>query len=154
MNLLRLADSDIPGTGKVYHEMFKTEKLLEKMSVEYDFIHQAASDAISSKWLQHWTDLHNPLHVAGYCLDPEFHSHDHSACAEALKDLFFMCNKVHGAGSAASAKVYNAGILQNETVWANAAKMPPEAWYEMYVKPWKLVCSRTHSYKDLQQARV
>ena len=29
-----------------------------------------------------------------------------------------------------------AGILQNETVWANAAKMPPEAWYEMYVKPW------------------
>ena len=27
-------------------------------------------------------------------------------------------------------------ILQNETVWANAAKMPPEAWYEMYVKPW------------------
>ena len=29
-----------------------------------------------------------------------------------------------------------AGVLQNETVWANAAKMPPEAWYEMYVKPW------------------
>ena len=29
-----------------------------------------------------------------------------------------------------------AGILQNETVWANAAKLPPEAWYEMYVKPW------------------
>jgi hypothetical protein len=28
------------------------------------------------------------------------------------------------------------GILQNETVWANAAKMAPEAWYEMYVKPW------------------
>ena len=29
-----------------------------------------------------------------------------------------------------------AGILQNETVWANAGKMPPEAWYEIYVKPW------------------
>ena len=29
-----------------------------------------------------------------------------------------------------------AGILQNETVWANASKMPTEAWYEMYVKPW------------------
>ena len=27
MNLLRLADSDIPGTGKVYHEMFKTSKI-------------------------------------------------------------------------------------------------------------------------------
>ena len=21
-------------------------------------------------------------------------------------------------------------------MWANAAKMPPEVWYEMYVKPW------------------
>ena len=27
-----------------------------------------------------------------------------------------------------------AGILQNQTACANAAKMPPEAWYEMYVK--------------------
>ena len=35
---------------------------------------------------------------------PEFHSHDHSAGAWALKDLFFMCYKVHGARSAASAK--------------------------------------------------
>ena len=56
-----------------------------------------------------------------------------------------MCDKVHGAGSQASAKAQRdwscaykekAGILQNETVWANAAKMPPEAWHQMYVKPW------------------
>ena len=56
-----------------------------------------------------------------------------------------MCDKVHGAGSQESGKAQldwscaykaKAGILQNETVWANAAKMPPEAWYEMYVKPW------------------
>ena len=51
---------------------------------------------------------------------------------------------MHGTGSAASAKAqrdwrcaYKAKAgLQNETVWANAAKMPPEAWYKMYVKPW------------------
>ena len=56
-----------------------------------------------------------------------------------------MCDKVHGAGSAASAKSQldwscackaKAGILQKETVWAKAAKRPFEAWYEMYVKPW------------------
>ena len=29
-----------------------------------------------------------------------------------------------------------ARILQNETMCANDVKMPPEAWYEMYVKPW------------------
>ena len=98
--------SDIPGTGKVCHEMFKASKLLESMSksAEYGYIPKATHDAISAKWLQRWTDLHYPLHVAGYCLDPEFHSHDHSLCAEALCDLFCMCDKVHGAGSAASAK--------------------------------------------------
>ena len=45
-------------------------------------------------------------------------------------------------GSVASAKAQldwscaykaKAGILQDETVWANAAKVPPEAWHEMYV---------------------
>ena len=30
---LRLADSDIQGTGKVYDEMFKTAEFLETMSV-------------------------------------------------------------------------------------------------------------------------
>jgi hypothetical protein len=30
MHLLRLADSDIPRTGKVYHEMFKTSKFLSQ----------------------------------------------------------------------------------------------------------------------------
>ena len=87
----------------------------------------------------------NPLHGAGYCLDPEFHPHDDSACPEALQDLFCMCDKVHGAGSQESGKAQldwscaykaKAGILQNETTWANAAKMPPEARHEMYVKPW------------------
>ena len=52
---------------------------------------------------------------------------------------------MHGAGSAASAKAQvdwscaykaKADILQYEIVCANAAKMPPEAWYEMYVEPW------------------
>ena len=42
--------------------------------------------------------------TAGYCLDPEFHAHDHIGCPEALTDLFTMCDKIHGAGSARSAK--------------------------------------------------
>ena len=31
MNLLRMAESDIPGTGKVYHENFKLGKILQSM---------------------------------------------------------------------------------------------------------------------------
>ena len=67
------------------------------LSDDYDHIPKASHDTISTKWLQRWKDLHNHLYGAGYCLDHEFHSQDHSACPEALKDLFFMCDKVHGA---------------------------------------------------------
>ena len=147
MNLLRMADSDIPGTGKVYHENFKLGKILESMtdSAEFDFIPITVRSEIQSKWMSRWTDLHNPLHGAGYCLDPEFHSHDHAGCPEALTDFFIMCDKIHGAGSAESAKAqldwqcfYKAKkgpMFSRETVWTNAAKMGPEEWYEMYVSP-------------------
>jgi hypothetical protein len=37
-----------------------------------------------------WTDLHNPLHGAGYCPDQESHVHDHVACPNALTD-FLLC---------------------------------------------------------------
>ena len=55
-----------------------------------------------------------------------------------------MCDRMHGAGSAASPKAQldwscaykaKAGILQNEDVWANAANMGLEAWFEMYLMP-------------------
>ncbi len=40
INLLRMADSDIPGTGKVYHENVKLGKILQSMtdSSEFDLI--------------------------------------------------------------------------------------------------------------------
>ena len=70
---------------------------------------------------------------------------DHTACHEALTDFFTMCDKIHGEGSEESAKAqldwqcfYKAKkgpMFSRETTWANAAKMGPEEWYEMYVKP-------------------
>ncbi len=86
--------------------MFKTGKLLESMLAsdedENAFIPKPVHNDIHAKWLQRWTDLHSPLH--GYCLDPEFNAHDHSVGAEALNDFSAMCDLVHGAGTAASAK--------------------------------------------------
>jgi hypothetical protein len=51
MNLLRMADRDIPGTGKVYHENFKLGKLLQSMtdSPEFDFIPSTVRSNIQSK---------------------------------------------------------------------------------------------------------
>ena len=101
--VLRLQSANFVTKPSVVAVVPETEKLLETMSVEYDFIPKATRDAVRAKWMQRWTDLLNPLYGAGYCLDPEFHSHDHSACAEGLKDLLLMCDKVHGTGSAACA---------------------------------------------------
>jgi hypothetical protein len=47
-----------------------------------------------------WEDLHNPLHGAGYCLDPDFNAHDHVACQQALTDFFTLCDKIHGEDTA------------------------------------------------------
>jgi hypothetical protein len=90
-----------------------------------------------------WKGLHNPLHGADYCLDPEFHSHDHAACPEALTDFFTMCDKIHREGSAESSakaqldwkcfyKAKKGTIFSN---WTNTAMMRPEEWYDMYVTP-------------------
>ena len=73
-------------------------------SPNFGFMPRTVCSDIQSKWMARWTDLHNALHSAGYCLDPEFHAHDHVACPEALTDVFTMCDKIHGEGSAESAK--------------------------------------------------
>ena len=64
---------------------------------------------------------------------------------EREMSYYTMCDKIHGEGSEASAKAqldwqcfYKAKkgpMFSRETTWANAAKMGPEEWYEMYVKP-------------------
>ena len=68
-------------------------------SPEFDFVPRVVSSHIQLKWMARWTDLHNPLLGAGYCLDPEFHAHDHTACPEALTDFYTMCDKIHGEGA-------------------------------------------------------
>ncbi len=60
-------------------------------------------------------------------------------------DLFTMWDKIHGVGSAESAKAqldwqcyYNVkkgSIFSRDKTWTNATKMGPQEWYEMYVRP-------------------
>ena len=68
---------------------------------EHEICYTKSIENLQSPFMKMVAEVHNPLHGAGYCLDPEFHSDYHSVCPEALKDLFCMCelDKVHGAGS-------------------------------------------------------
>ena len=63
MNLLRTADGDIPGTGKVYDYNFNLGKILQSMtdSPEFDFISLVVSTDIIFKWMARCTDLHNTV---------------------------------------------------------------------------------------------
>ena len=48
--------------------------------------------------------MHNPLHRAAFCLDPEYHWFDHvKGNVEAYEEFLSMCDLVHGEGSNASA---------------------------------------------------
>ena len=53
------------------------------------------STDIQLKWMALWTDLHNPLHGAGYFLDPDIHAYDHTTRPEALTDLYTMFDKIN-----------------------------------------------------------
>ncbi len=76
-----MADSYIPGTGKVYHENLKLGKILQCMPdlPEFEFIQHPVCIDIQSKGMSRWTDLHNLLHDAGYCLDSEIHAQSQSS---------------------------------------------------------------------------
>ena len=115
MNLIQLTYTD-------NHQYFKLGKILQSIPL-----------TSNSKWMAWWTDLHNPLHKAGYCLDPEFHAYDHITSPEALTDLCTMCEKIHGEGSAEHAKAqlhwqcfYKAkkgAMFSRDNTWTNAAKI-------------------------------
>ena len=65
MHVLRLVDSCAPCTSKVFDRMFSLGQKLEAQihSIAY------ARDA-HAHFLRRWDMMHNPLHGAGYCLDP------------------------------------------------------------------------------------
>ena len=56
---------------------------------------RVVSTDIQLKWMARWTDLHNPLHGAAYCFNPDIHAYDHTTCPEALTDLYTICDKIN-----------------------------------------------------------
>lgn len=147
MNVLRLCDGDIPATGKVYNEMFVLGELLdaEMASDSLDFVPVATMRSIRIAVRKRWTDLHNPLHGAGYLLDPEFHSKVlQHVPRDCLSDLMEVAAKIFGEDHDKAAVAVRdwqtaykerKGIFQRDLVWANSRSMPPESWYDQYVKP-------------------
>ena len=72
IEILRIADVDVPSTGKIY---WQCEKLHEHAK---DFAGLSAQRRKTVKDLvrRRWDMLTTDLHCAGYMLDPEFQDHN------------------------------------------------------------------------------
>lgn len=93
---------------------------------------------IERLFLKRWTDLHNPIHGAAFCLDPEYHDFEHqTGNPEAYADFVKMCDLVHGEGTKASAlclKQYSMykkrqGLFANQTVMLSSTIMRAGEWW-------------------------
>jgi hypothetical protein len=68
IELLRMADADVPSTGKIY---WSCAQLHEHAST-FPHITAAQRRDVVAKVRQRWDNLNSDLHCAGFVLDPEF----------------------------------------------------------------------------------
>jgi hypothetical protein len=68
VGILRLADGQLPCTGKIYWKMFQAHKSV----AESDDIPADSRTQLADLVLKRWTMLHTDLHAAGFVLDPEY----------------------------------------------------------------------------------
>ena len=86
IELLRLADSEVPIMGKVYNRMFQIKQKLEDPTFAPS-LEMNRRRAIVKIHTDRWEYLHNVYHAAGYALDPEFHEDEQHTNAEVMTGL-------------------------------------------------------------------
>ena len=72
IEILRMADSDVPSTGKIFASC---QKLHEDVKT-FPGLTAARRTAVKNLVRQRWDMLTSDMHCAGYVLDPEWLSHD------------------------------------------------------------------------------
>ncbi|XP_030959348.1 uncharacterized protein LOC115981337 [Quercus lobata] len=70
LKVLRLVDSDTPPMGFIYQEMEKAKEEIQKNFNNVQKSYKEIWDIIDDRWEM---QLHRPLHVAGYYLNPSIH---------------------------------------------------------------------------------
>ena len=71
IELLRLADSELPLRGKVYHRMSAIATQLDDTEFAPGLTQRQRSDLVKIH-ADRWSYLHNFYHATGFALDPEF----------------------------------------------------------------------------------
>lgn len=82
MKVLRLADSGLPATGKMYHACFELQEHIKGLDPQRKVLEDADICSLVDSCVARWNMLHTDLQAAGYVLDPEFRLHTQHANAE------------------------------------------------------------------------
>ena len=140
IELLRLADSELPLMGKVYHRMSQIASHLE--SAEFEGLTRAQRNRLESIHADRWSYLHNHYHAAGFALDPEFSREAVHANREIMSGFQIVCDRVHFASPAKAAlakqqfliyKNRSQGVFMEPGIIDTAARSTAgHLWWEMY----------------------
>ena len=118
VHLIRLVDKEACIFGQLYWYMHEAIRKL-KESITYAGREKALL-ILSAK--SRWTQLHTPLHGAGFVLDPKFQMHEQSANNEVIGDFKKVCAQLLGIADGEVA-------YTQKTAYSNREGMFGDPWH-------------------------
>jgi len=139
VELLRLADGDVPIMGKVYYRMFRIQEQLSDVTFVPSLSARERS-AVVQIHKDRWNYLHSDYHAAGYCIDPELHQHIQHVDAEVMTGFRAVIARHYHDKPASSSKTMvqfmayknSRGVFSEAGIFEQAKDMPAHEWWELY----------------------
>lgn len=136
VEVLRLADGQIPCTGKIYWKMFQAHNSIAE-SVD---LPEEDRVQLASLVMKRWTMLHTDLHAAGFVLDPEFQHFLQHENEEVINGFHAMIERVFPDDVESQVKAieqhssYTAGhgLFGRPMALAAAKTMPAHRWWSSF----------------------
>lgn len=136
VQLLRLADSDKPCTGKIYWNCFLIQEHIKSFKGLPPSSLQPLERAVAARWV----DLHSPLHSVAYMLDPEYWDHDQGSLPDVVQDWYDVLEKLYPRDVETQAKIIEQledyrskmGAFGREVVQEMAKTMPAHKWWSSH----------------------
>ena len=118
VHLIQLVDKEACIFGQLYWYMHEAIRKL-KESITYAGREKAL---LISSAKSRWTQLHTPLHGAGFVLDPKFQMHKQSANNEVIGDFKKVCAQLLGTADGQVA-------YTQKTAYSNREGMFGDPWH-------------------------
>lgn len=136
VEVLRLADGQLPCTGKIYWRMFEAHRSI----AEAEDIEAGNRTQLAHLVMKRWTMLHTDLHAAGFVLDPEFQHFLQHENEEVVNGFHAMAERVFRDDIPSQVKAieqhssYRAGhgLFGRQMAVAAAKTMPGHRWWTAF----------------------